>query len=97
MYKPGDQILYIPSFILDIEAPTTEQACLEFGFVTSVNEEHVFCRFWTDHRCEELRTTSTSESVNVNDLIPYTYLSSVEVEEKIFNWIFKQKQYRSIL
>ena len=57
-FKRGDQIIYIP-----------HHADIETGFVTSVNEEFVFCRYWSKQYPGQLRTVANSEATSPRDLI----------------------------
>ena len=46
----GDQIVF-----------TYSHGAKQWGFVTSKNSKHVFCRFWSDLNLGSLRTLSCSE------------------------------------
>lgn len=56
-FKRGDQIKYNPGHCKP-----------EYGFVTEVRGEVVFCRFWSNFQGGELRTIANSESCNPRDI-----------------------------
>ena len=58
--KKGDQIKYDPGHC---EA--------EYGFVTEVRGDTIFCRFWNNVRIAHLRTMANSEGCNKRDIKPY--------------------------
>ena len=63
-FKRGDQIIYIPD-----HADTPGHPDCEPGFVTSITQETVFCRYWNKYNPVELRTTANSESTSPRNLI----------------------------
>ena len=63
IFQPGDQIIYIPAHAdNDPDHPDCE-----FGFVTTVGSNNVFCRYW-DKSNKRLRTTANSEATSPRDL-----------------------------
>jgi len=74
------QIAYIPTHAKgDID-----HADVEHGFVTSSNDQVVFCRFWSKaygHTTTHLRTTANSEACNRRDLVPYRLYADHIIEE----------------
>lgn len=74
-FKPGQQIAYIPSHANEnINHPD-----VEFGFVTSVNDSYVFCRFFRNRGSNELRTMANSEACRPEDLIPFEHHKQGEI------------------
>jgi hypothetical protein len=65
-FHPGDQIIYIPDHA---NGPDHKDA--EFGFVTSITDQYVFCRYWSKHEPDKLRTVANSEST-----MPYNLIKS---------------------
>ena len=65
-YEPGDQIAYVPQHANG----DLDHQDVEFGFVTSVREDTVFCRYFRSRDSNELRTLSCSEGANVHNIVP---------------------------
>jgi hypothetical protein len=63
-FQRGDQIIYIPNHA---DGPNHPDA--ETGFVTSVNEKFVFCRYWSKQYPGQLRTVANSEATPSENLI----------------------------
>ena len=63
-FKRGDQIIYVPDHA---HGPGHKDS--EEGFVTSVNDEVVFCRYWNKNNDKILRTLANSEATSPRDLI----------------------------
>jgi len=63
-FKTGTQIVYIPNHAED----ENDSVCEE-GFVTSINEKGVFCRYWSKHEPGTLRTMANSELTPFDNLI----------------------------
>ena len=65
--KPGTQIIYIPTHANG----DTDHPDAEAGFVTSnwSFNARVYCRYWSKHEPNELRTKANSESTPVARLI----------------------------
>lgn len=63
-FKPGDQIVYIPDHADDPDHPDSEK-----GFVTSVTDKCVFCRYWNKYNPGQLRTIANSEATPAQNLI----------------------------
>jgi len=78
MFKPKDQIAYIP---LHANGDLTHPD-VEFGFVTSVSfkGDTIFCRYWSKYNPAELRTKANSESTPANTLTHYLYTSQELVD-----------------
>lgn len=72
-FKRGDQIAYIPTHADDVHHPDTE-----LGFVTSVSNKFVFCRFWGKNM--SLRTLANSEAVNPDDLIHWESVADYKIK-----------------
>jgi len=64
-FKRGDQIIYIPHHAKG----NPKHPDIETGFVTSVNEQFVFCRYWSKQYPWQLRTVANSEATSPQDLI----------------------------
>jgi hypothetical protein len=63
-FQLGTQIIYIPHHAHgDENHPDVEE-----GFITILEPQHhhAWCRFWSKHSPQELRTASTSEVVSLN-------------------------------
>jgi len=65
-YEPGDQIAYVPQHANG----DLDHKDVEFGFVTSVREDTVFCRYFRSRDSNELRTLSCSEGANAQSIVP---------------------------
>lgn len=63
--KRGTQIIYVP---LHANGSTWHYDC-ERGFVTSVTEQGIFCRYWSKDSPGELRTKANSELTPVARLV----------------------------
>ena len=64
IFQPGDQIIYIPTHAdNDPDHPDCE-----FGFVTSIRSNNVFCRYWSKIDQKLVRTNANSEATNPRDL-----------------------------
>lgn len=64
-FKPMDAIAYIP---IHANGDITHQD-VEFGFVTTVEDDRVFCRYWAKGEIgTRLRTTSCSECTPIDRL-----------------------------
>ena len=77
--KLGTQIIYVPSHAKGDKAHPDCEA----GFVTSVNGDMAFCRFWRKTPPYDLRTTSCSESTSVADLVVEDTVSQLAVDQVI--------------
>jgi hypothetical protein len=81
MFKPGDQIVYIPTHATgDQNHPDRE-----YGFVTSVKPDHgiAFCRYWSRYSLTLLRTKSCSEATPIGNLRIHKSRPQKEVNELI--------------
>ena len=79
MFERGDQIAYIPHHVSgDVEHPD-----VELGFVTSVDGDRVWCRFWRKGEIGKLRTIANSELVMQSDLVHYQSVSRDQVESAL--------------
>lgn len=75
----GTQIAYIPHHANgDVTHPD-----VEFGFVTSVGKGVAFCRYWSRHRLDELRTTANSEATPLECIKILESHPQQEVEEAL--------------
>ena len=65
MLEPYTQVIYVPMHAEgDVEHPDCEA-----GFVTSVRGGTAWCRYWSKHHPDELRTKANSEATPVDSLI----------------------------
>lgn len=70
MFAEGDQVIYTPTHAEgDINHPDSER-----GFVTSHNDEYVFCRFFHKNFNLGLRTTANSEACYPGDLVKHKFM-----------------------
>lgn len=69
-FYTGQQVVYAP-----------DGSDLEYGFVTSVQDSRVWCRFFSDKSASRLRTTANSEAVRARDLRPYNFTSESKIKE----------------
>lgn len=77
--KKGMQIAYIPNHADgDVDHPD-----VEFGFVTSVKGDTVFCRYWRSKDSPELRTKTNSEGASKRYISYYVSRPQNEVDEVI--------------
>ena len=77
--KRGTQIVYMPTHCNeDIEHPD-----IEFGFVTSVRGDVAFCRYWSKHNKDELRTKANSEATPIDMVFEYPSVSQRRVTEEL--------------
>jgi len=88
----GDQVAYVPPHAQKrTDAPkhwrTWDPAHpdVEFGFVTSQNEQFVFCRFWLPGQPGVLRTTANSEGAPRNCLVKH-----ISVEQDVIDAALEQ-------
>jgi len=64
MLTRGKQIIYVP-----MHANGPEHLDAEEGFVTSVDGDFAYCRFWHPDRPNQLRTVANSERTPVENLV----------------------------
>lgn len=88
MLRVGKQVAYIPSHVIEKcgsarRAIVTDADDVEYGFVSSWNDQTVFCRFWSLHSPKELRTTANSAGCNIEDLYFYPSRMQSVVDNKI--------------
>ena len=76
-YKPGMQVAYIPQHA-DGDIAHYD---VEFGFVTSVRGDTVYCRYWRKGKLDQLRTMSCSEGCDAPSLRRYTSTYQVLVDD----------------
>ena len=63
--EKGTQIIYIPTHAKgDKNHPDCEN-----GFVTSVQGDSAFCRYWSKQDSTKLRTKANSELTSIRDLV----------------------------
>ena len=75
----GMQVAYVPTHADgDLLHPD-----VEFGFVTSVRSDTVFCRYWSKYELGELRTKANSEGCSPSLLVPYESYPRAEVSAKL--------------
>jgi hypothetical protein len=82
-FKRGDQILYMPDHVSENHNHPDVQA----GFVTSAKvvsdgSTTIFCRFWRNRNCENLRTRANSEGCDERNLIHY-----ISVKQQHINYL----------
>ena len=80
-FKRGDQIVYIPEHANGYRC----HADSDFGFVTSVRADTVYCRYWSKHSCDELRTKTCSEGTPRRYLQLYESCSPDKLERAMAN------------
>lgn len=88
MLRVGKQVAYIPSHVIEKcgsarRAIVTDADDVEYGFVSSWNEQTIFCRFWSLQFPKELRTTANSEGCNIEDLYLYPSRMQSVVDDRI--------------
>ena len=79
MFKPKDQIAYIPTHADgDIEHPD-----VQFGFITEARGENAFCRYWSKRPREyaTLRTTANSELTPIEMLVHHKYIADSVIDD----------------
>jgi len=64
MFERGNQIAYIPNHA----EGNVRHKDVEYGFVTKVVKDRVFCRFWSKYHLGDLRTIAVSEGCLAKDL-----------------------------
>lgn len=79
MLKKGTQIVYMPYHVSN---DTTHSDC-EFGFVTSVKDTTVFCRFWSAFELGDLRNKSNSEGIDRTFIKEHMTTSQAKVDKMI--------------
>ena len=70
----GLQVAYIPRYVVERNKTLGEvlkDKHTEFGFVTSWNDNAIFCRFWLKGKPGELRTVANSEACDAADLFEH--------------------------
>lgn len=65
--KRGQQIALVP----DHANGNLGHRDVEFGFVTSVKGDTVFCRYWSRYSPGELRTKANSEGADRRLIVPH--------------------------
>ena len=78
-FERGDQIAYIPTHA----EGDIRHKDVEFGFVTSVNKESVFCRYWGKTYPTRFRTRSCSEATRRENLVKRITRSQELVNEQL--------------
>ena len=66
--KPGMTVTYVPDHAHKLGIPDYSHPSVEWGFVTSVNDEFVFCRYFMSHNNMQLRTKANSEATMPRNL-----------------------------
>ena len=80
-FKRGDQIVYIPNHLINLPfEEIKDDYFIEYGFVTSTDDEFVFCRFWRSQNSNELRTAANSESCYPRNLRKYESHTKGEID-----------------
>ena len=86
--KEGTQVIYVPRHA---DGKIIHPDC-EHGFVTSIREDRVFCRFWRkgtyqpfkeQWECPELRTTANSEACDIDTLVVMDYTKQKHVDQTL--------------
>ncbi len=78
--KRGTQIIYVP---LHAEGDISHKDC-EYGFITAVREDTVFCRFWyAPCNNPALRTHVNSESCGKHLLVVQDTVDQEHVEQAL--------------
>ncbi len=87
----GTQIIYIPRHVKVIEGQEEMHPDVEAGFVFGkIIRSHIFCRYWSKHSPDELRTKSCSESTPV-DCILIKDTRPQDVVDKVIKEIDRQQ------
>lgn len=84
-FKVGEQIAYIPS-----HADGIDHEDVEFGFITKVETDVVFCRFW--YPDGTLRTTANSEMVPKRYVIRHKLWSQPKINKLLIELGYKTKR-----
>ena len=85
-FKVGEQIAYIPSHADGLDHPD-----VEYGFITKVEPDNLWCRFW--YPTGELRTIRNSELTPKRNVIRHTTKPQTEVTESLINLGYQQRKY----
>ena len=91
--KKGTQIIYIPRHVKVIEGQEEMHPGVELGFVfgkPGLLRTSVFCRYWSKHSPNELRTKSCSELTPI-DCILIKDTRPQEVVDKVIKKIEEDK------
>ena len=78
--KRGTQIAYIPPHADSVEHPD-----VQLGFVTSVGNKHVFCRFWNGD-LTDIVDKSCSKGVPHDHLVERDSVQQALVDEMLERW-----------
>ena len=83
----GTQIAYIPTHAQEwakqVQQDPLKHRDVEFGFITSVGDKFVFCRFWYKSDLTRLRTKANSEAVSPEDLTFYQSVPELRVRSAL--------------
>ena len=75
----GTQIIYVPTHTDgDLAHPDCEE-----GFVTSVRGDNAFCRYWSKHTPNSLRTKAGSELTPISLLVIKDTMPQEMVDDKL--------------
>lgn len=78
----GRQIIYVPDHAHEqVDHPDCEK-----GFVTSVDGDYAFCRYWRRHPPFDLRTKANSERTPVANLVVQDTVPPIAVEAALERW-----------
>ena len=75
-FERGQQIAYVPTHA----AGDLTHSDVEFGFVTSVRGDTVFCRYWSKHSPGELRTKANSEGADRRLIVLHQSRMQIDVD-----------------
>ena len=81
MLKRGTQICYIPQFVTGSLKEKLAHRQTEFGFVETINNNGVWCRFWSHYSPNELRTKTNAEQTPPQCIIEYESHPQEQVDE----------------
>lgn len=90
--EPGMAITYVPdhAHVGDELIPDYSHPAVEWGYITSMNDEFIFCRFFMDRTATELRTKSNSEATMSHNL----YYSNIgELGQLAIDMLMKEQGY----
>jgi hypothetical protein len=88
LLKEGTQVIYVPRHA---DGKITHPDC-QYGFVTSLRGDLIFCRFWREgtykpfddqEKSPELRTTANSEACDRETLVVMDYIQQRHIDKTL--------------
>mgnify|MGYP001560476753 CR=1 FL=1 len=80
MLKRGTQVAFIPSFVTGSLKEKLAHRQTELGFVETINNNGVWCRFWSHYSPNELRTKANAEMTPPACIVEYNSHDQTEVD-----------------